>query len=114
MSLVSFRTSRGPLFDKPVSWLGLFLTVSYSKPALDDADESSYNCTLLYFTLIFCLKSYSELKSGETRQISIRDGTEFHESLEVRRLWRDNRFDPNSKEKYFDIAILELGKDYCH
>ena len=68
--------------------------------------------TLLYFTLIFCLKSYSELKSGETRQISIRDGTEFHESLEVRRLWRDNRFDPNSKEKYFDIAILELGKDY--
>ena len=56
----------------------------------------------------------SELKSGETRQISIRDGTEFHESLEVRRLWRDNRFNPNSKEKYFDIAILELGKDYTH
>jgi len=52
----------------------------------------------------------NELKSGETRQISIRDGTEFHESLEVRRLWRDNRFDPNSKEKYFDIAILELER----
>ena len=63
---------------------------------------------------IIFLKPSSELKSGETRQISIRDGTEFHESLEVRRLWRDNRFDPNSKEKYFDIAILELGKDYCH
>ena len=61
---------------------------------------------------IIFLKPSSELKSGETRQISIRDGTEFQESLEVRRLWRDNRFDPNSKEKYFDIAILELGKDY--
>ena len=33
-NLVSFRTFRCPLFPKPVSWLGLFLAVSYSKPAL--------------------------------------------------------------------------------
>ena len=68
------------------------------------------NLRLQSITNVF-FKPYSELKPGETRQISIRDNTEFHESLEVRRLWRDNRFDPNSKEKYFDIAILELGKD---
>ena len=30
--LVSFRT----LFRKPVSWLGLLFTVSYSKPALEE------------------------------------------------------------------------------
>ena len=63
---------------------------------------------------IFCLNPYSELKAGEARQISIRDGSEFQEIFEVRRLWRDNRYDPNFKEKYFDIAILELGKNNYH
>ena len=65
---------------------------------------------------IFSLNPFSdsELKPGETKQISIRDSSEFQESLEVRRLWRDNRYDSNSKEKYFGIAIVELGKDYCH
>ena len=63
---------------------------------------------------IFCLNPYSELKAGEARQISIRDGSEFQEIFEVRRQWRDNRYDPNSKEKYFGIAILELGKDHYH
>ena len=58
--------------------------------------------------------SDSELKAGETRQISIRDGSEFQESLDVRRVWRDDQYDPNSKEKYFGIAILELGKDHYH
>ena len=32
--LVSFRYSRGPLFPNPVSWLGLFFAISYSKAAL--------------------------------------------------------------------------------
>ena len=57
--------------------------------------------------LSFCF--LSELKSGEIRQIGIRDGTQFAETVEVRRLWRDSRYDPNAKEKYYDIAILELG-----
>lgn len=30
--------------------------------------------------------------------------------MEVKRLWRDYRFDANSTEKYFDIAILELER----
>ena len=34
INLVSFRASRGPLLYKPVSWLGPFFAVSYSKPAL--------------------------------------------------------------------------------
>ena len=34
MNLVSFRTTRCPLFPKPVSWLELFFAVSYSKTAL--------------------------------------------------------------------------------
>ena len=57
---------------------------------------------------------YSELKPGRARQISIRDGLEFQEIFDVRRVWRDNRYDPNSKGKQFDIAILELGKNYCY
>ena len=32
--LIPFRTFRGPLFSKPVTGQELFLTVSYSKPAL--------------------------------------------------------------------------------
>merc|ERR1712142_419196 len=51
-----------------------------------------------------------ELKSGQIRQIGIRDGTQFAETVEVRRLWRDSRYDPNNKEKYYDIAILELER----
>ena len=34
ISLVPFRTFRGPLFPKPVTGQELFLAVSYSKPAL--------------------------------------------------------------------------------
>ena len=34
ISLVPFRTFRGPLFPKPVTDQELFLAVSYSKPAL--------------------------------------------------------------------------------
>jgi len=52
----------------------------------------------------------AELKSGEIRQIGIRDGTEHEETVEVRRLWRDSRYDPNGKEKYYDIAVLELER----
>jgi len=48
----------------------------------------------------------AELKSGEIRQINIRDGTEYAETVEVRRLWRDSRFDPNAEEKYYDIAVF--------
>ena len=33
-NLVSFITFRCPLSFKPVSWLGLFFAISYSKPAL--------------------------------------------------------------------------------
>ena len=44
ISLVPFRTFRGPLFPKPVTGQELFLAVSYSKPALaariNDYDES--------------------------------------------------------------------------
>jgi hypothetical protein len=32
--LASFKTFIHPLFPKPVSWLGLFFAVSYSKLAL--------------------------------------------------------------------------------
>ena len=35
ISLVPFRTFRGPLFPKPVTGKELFLAVSYSKPALE-------------------------------------------------------------------------------
>ena len=34
ISLVPFRTFRGPLFPKPVTGQDLFFAVSYSKPAL--------------------------------------------------------------------------------
>ena len=34
ISLVPFRTLRGPLFPKPVTGQELFFAVSYSKPAL--------------------------------------------------------------------------------
>ena len=36
ISLVPFRTVRGPLFPKPVTGQELFFAVSYSKPALTD------------------------------------------------------------------------------
>ena len=60
--------------------------------------------------MIVSILFFSELKQGQTRQIKIRDGTIWEESVEVRRLWRDNRYDPNSPSKYYDIAVLELGK----
>ena len=31
---VSFKTSRGSLYPKPASWLGLFFAISYNKLAL--------------------------------------------------------------------------------
>jgi len=52
----------------------------------------------------------AELGQGETRQIGIRDGTEYAETVSVRRVWKDTRFDPNSKEIYYDIAVLELER----
>ena len=39
--LGSFRGSRGPLFSKPVFWLGLFFAVSYNKPALGVGENLS-------------------------------------------------------------------------
>ena len=33
-SILPFRASRGPIFSKPVSWLGLVFALSYNKPAL--------------------------------------------------------------------------------
>ena len=39
ISLVPFRTFRGPLFPKPVTGQELFLAVSYSKPALEYRTE---------------------------------------------------------------------------
>ena len=48
--MVSFRASRGLLFPKPVSWLELFFSVSYSKPAL--------TLILIYFMKLFLLKKY--------------------------------------------------------
>ena len=47
---------------------------------------------------------------GEARQIGIRDGTPNAETIAVRRVWKDTRFDPNSKENYYDIAVLELER----
>ena len=32
--MVSFKAFRGPLFPKPVSWLGLFFAIFYIKPDL--------------------------------------------------------------------------------
>jgi len=52
----------------------------------------------------------AELGPGEARQIGIRDGTENAETIAVRRVWKDTRFDPNSKENYYDIAVLELER----
>jgi len=52
----------------------------------------------------------AELGPGEARQIGIRDGTEYAETVTVRRVWKDIRFDPNSAEKYYDIAVLELER----
>ena len=45
-NLVSFRTFRCPIFPKPVSWFGLFLAVSYSKPALGRRCRCLCHCTI--------------------------------------------------------------------
>ena len=58
-NLVSLRTFRCPLFSKPVSWLGLFFAISYSKPALGYIR----NIFLKSFTTPSCIKSRFNLKT---------------------------------------------------
>jgi accessory gene regulator protein AgrB len=48
ISLVPFRTFRGPLFPKPVTGQELFLVVSYSKPALSNNSQLTF-CGIIYY-----------------------------------------------------------------
>ena len=50
---------------------------------------------------------FRELSRGQTRTIGIRDGTDYSETVEVRRSWKFPKFDGKA---YYDIAVIELGK----
>jgi hypothetical protein len=88
--------------------------IKKQKEKKDKIIQTGYGCSSVVIsdridiTAAHCVPA--ELKSGEIRQIGIRDGTQFQESVGVRRLWRDSRYDPNAKEKYYDIAVLELER----
>ena len=64
-NLASFRTFRSPPFPKPVSWLGLFFAVSYSKTALTSVIKTEWNYIVhldyvysrALFPQIFCYSS---------------------------------------------------------
>ena len=49
ISLESFRSFKGPLFDKPVAGIGTFFAVSYSKPALVAFALFLTNCPVHFF-----------------------------------------------------------------
>ena len=51
--------------------------------------------------------NFRELSRGQTRTIGIRDGTDYSETVEVRRSWKFPKFDGKA---YYDIAVIELGK----
>ena len=55
---------------------------------------------------MFFLKSFSETTEG-TSVITLRTGTEFEETIAVRRKFIHPSF--NQGEYYNDIAVLELG-----
>ena len=58
--MVSFKVSRGPLFPKPVFWVGLYFGVTYSKPALVKHDNT---CDLAVNNQIFSEKKHITFKS---------------------------------------------------
>jgi len=88
--------------------------IKKQKEVKDTIKIQGYGCSSVVISDRFVITAAhcvpAELKSGEIRQIGIRDGTQFAETVEVRRLWRDSRYDPNAKEKYYDIAVLELER----
>ena len=53
------------------------------------------------------VSNFRELGRGQTRTIGIRDGTDYSETVEVRRSWKFPKFDGKA---YYDIAVIELGK----
>ena len=52
------------------------------------------------------LFGFSALRQGQTRTIGIRDGTDFAETVEVRRFWTYPKYNGTA---YYDIAVIELG-----
>ena len=64
LNLASFRASKFPLFHRPVSWLGVCFTVSYSRPGLHQFKFFSTNVQLYRhissFSVTFILKKSSQ------------------------------------------------------
>ena len=72
LNLASFRASKGPLFPRPVSWLGLCFTVSYSRPGLHQFKFFSTNVQLYMhissFSVTFSLKKAKVSQNPKRRQ----------------------------------------------
>ena len=54
INLVSFKAPGSPLSPKSISWFGLFFTISYSKPALECSQKTTF-----YIVFNFCRLMHS-------------------------------------------------------